>query len=123
MTTTTMMKSPMVSMSNNNFEEELDRKFNKYRRDVKRLRKRPTDEELLEIYGLFKQAMIGNVNIQKPGMFNFSKQDRKWNAWKSREGLHKNTAKKMYVDCVRKLKKKYGMRVSSVSSVSSGASS
>lgn len=37
-------------------------KFKKAAEDVKNLTKKPTDEELLIIYGLFKQGSIGDVN-------------------------------------------------------------
>lgn len=35
--------------------------FDKAAEDVKDLTKRPSDEELLELYALFKQATVGDV--------------------------------------------------------------
>jgi acyl-CoA-binding protein len=40
----------------------LKQAFNKAAEDVKAFTKKPTDEELLEIYSLFKQATVGDVN-------------------------------------------------------------
>lgn len=41
----------------------LQAEFEKVAADVKNLKKRPTDEELLHLYGLYKQAVAGDVNI------------------------------------------------------------
>lgn len=30
--------------------------------DVKKVKTRPTDQELLDLYGLYKQAIVGEVN-------------------------------------------------------------
>lgn len=37
--------------------------FNGAAEDVKKLKTRPTDEELKELYGFYKQATVGDVNI------------------------------------------------------------
>ncbi|KAK2536411.1 Acbd7 [Columba guinea] len=34
--------------------------------DVRKLKTTPTDEELKELYGLYKQATIGDINIGIP---------------------------------------------------------
>jgi hypothetical protein len=38
-------------------------RFNKAAEDIKTLTARPTDDELKEIYALFKQATVGDVNV------------------------------------------------------------
>ena len=38
-------------------------KFNEAAEDIKTLTARPTDDELKEIYALFKQATVGDVNV------------------------------------------------------------
>ena len=46
---------------------------------------RLSNDELLEFYGLFKQATVGNINIDRPGFFSLDwKGKAKWDAWKSR---------------------------------------
>ena len=45
-----------------------------------------SNEEKLEFYGLFKQATVGDVNTDRPGMFDM-KGKAKWDAWKAKEGM------------------------------------
>lgn len=40
-------------------------KFEQATEAVKALTKRPTDEEFLELYALFKQATVGNINTSE----------------------------------------------------------
>ncbi len=70
------------------------------------LTKRPNDDELLHLYGLFKQATIGDVNTEQPGMFAF-KEKAKWNAWNEKKGMKKETAMQSYVDFVNTLERQY----------------
>ena len=65
-----------------------------------------TQEEMLDLYGLFKQANVGDVNTARPGMLDF-KGKAKWDAWKSREGSGKGTAREEYVKVVNGIKEKY----------------
>lgn len=64
--------------------------FEKIADDVKKVKTRPTDQELLDIYGLYKQAMIGDNNIDKPGMLDM-KGKAKWEAWNTRKGKQSST--------------------------------
>ena len=38
---------------------------------AKNLNSDPNNDELGKLYGLYKQATVGDINIEKPGMFNF----------------------------------------------------
>ncbi|XP_060601447.1 acyl-CoA-binding protein-like [Ruditapes philippinarum] len=80
--------------------------FNKAAEDVKAFTKKPTDEELLEIYSLFKQATVGDVNTDRPGMLDF-KGKAKWDAWSGKKGLDKSDAENKYIELVASLKDKY----------------
>ncbi|XP_060816418.1 acyl-CoA-binding protein homolog [Bombus pascuorum] len=84
----------------------LDQKFEQAIEAVKTLTKRPTDEEFLELYALFKQATVGNINTTRPGMLDL-KGKAKWDAWKSKEGTSQNDAKEAYIKLVDKLLEKY----------------
>lgn len=53
---------------------------------VMQLKKRPADDELLELYGLYKQATIGDNTSSKPWI-NF-KARAKWEAWEKRKGYY-----------------------------------
>jgi diazepam-binding inhibitor (GABA receptor modulating acyl-CoA-binding protein) len=59
------------------------------------------DEEKLAIYALFKQAVVGDVNIPEPGMFK-PKEKAKWNAWKSKAGMTKEKAMEEYIALAKK---------------------
>lgn len=47
-------------------------RFDEAAERVKTLTKRPTDMELLELYGLFKQATIGDNNTSEFLFYNFN---------------------------------------------------
>ncbi|CAD1474455.1 unnamed protein product, partial [Heterotrigona itama] len=81
-------------------------KFEQATEAVKTLTKRPTDEEFLELYALFKQASVGNINTSRPGMLDL-KGKAKWDAWKLKEGMSQNDAKEAYVKFVDTLVEKY----------------
>ncbi|XP_066591009.1 acyl-CoA-binding protein homolog [Prorops nasuta] len=84
----------------------LDQKFEEAAEAVKALTKRPTDEELLELYALFKQATVGDVNTPRPGMFDM-KGRAKWDFWNKKKGTSKDKAKEEYVAYVDNLLQKY----------------
>ncbi|XP_078480490.1 acyl-CoA-binding protein-like [Lampetra planeri] len=60
------------------------------------------------LYGLYKQATVGDVNLDRPGILDFTGRG-KWDAWKAKKGLSKEEAMAAYVDVVEKLKAKYGI--------------
>lgn len=72
----------------------------------KELTKRPSNEELLDLYALFKQATEGDVTGERPGGFDF-KAIAKFDAWASRKGTSKEQAMQQYVDLVTKLQQTY----------------
>lgn len=72
----------------------------------KALTQRPTNEELLELYALFKQASDGDVSGERPGGFDF-KAIAKYDAWAGKKGLEKEAAMSKYVALVQKLKEQY----------------
>ena len=55
-----------------------------------------SNEDKLEIYGLFKQATVGDCNTACPGMFD-PKGKAKWNAWDAKKGMSSDDAKAAYV--------------------------
>jgi diazepam-binding inhibitor (GABA receptor modulating acyl-CoA-binding protein) len=58
-----------------------------------------TQEQMLTLYGLYKQATVGDCTLPEPGLLDF-KAKAKWTAWNERKGLKKEVAKKVYVACV-----------------------
>ncbi|XP_030066261.1 acyl-CoA-binding protein [Microcaecilia unicolor] len=81
--------------------------FEKAAEEAKHLKSKPTDEELLELYSLFKQATVGDINTERPGMLDF-KGKAKWDAWEKCKGMAKEAAMTAYVKKVEELKAKYG---------------
>ncbi|RPB20115.1 putative acyl-CoA-binding protein [Terfezia boudieri ATCC MYA-4762] len=75
--------------------------------DVKNLKSKPTDDELLKLYGLYKQAISGDNDTSKPGVFDF-KGKYKWQAWEDNKGIPQEDAEKQYIEFVNELKEKHG---------------
>lgn len=73
----------------------------------KELTKRPTNEELLSLYALYKQATEGDVTGERPGGFDF-KAIAKHDAWEDLKGKSKDDAMTEYVSLVENLHQQYG---------------
>ncbi|XP_060104424.1 acyl-CoA-binding domain-containing protein 7 [Heteronotia binoei] len=74
---------------------------------VKKLKTRPSDDELRELYGLYKQSVVGDINIECPGMLDL-KGKAKWEAWNQKKGMSKENAMKAYISKANELIQKYG---------------
>lgn len=84
-----------------------EEQFREAQQRVEKLSQRPGNDELLELYGLFKQATSGDVQGKRPGMLDM-KGRAKHDAWSARKGMSRDAAMKSYVDLVDRLAKKYG---------------
>lgn len=73
---------------------------------VSNLTQRPSDDELLKLYGLFKQATVGDNTTTKPGMFDF-KGKYKWEAWDKLKGTSQEEAETQYIAFADELITKY----------------
>jgi acyl-CoA-binding protein len=71
---------------------------------VKRANDLPTQspEILLEIYGFYKQALVGDVTGKKPGRVKL-KARYKYEAWASRKGMSQVEAMKAYIELIKEL--------------------
>lgn len=63
---------------------------------------RPSNEDLLQLYALYKQATEGDVTGERPGGFDF-KAIAKYQAWEEVRGKSKEEAMGEYVALVDKL--------------------
>ncbi|MCK5105188.1 MAG: acyl-CoA-binding protein [Cyclobacteriaceae bacterium] len=63
---------------------------------------RPSNEDLLKMYGLYKQATEGDVSSDRPGGFDF-KGIAKYDSWASLRGMSKEEAMQSYIDLVNSL--------------------
>ncbi len=89
--------------------DTLDQQFELCASIVKSLKTTPQDDELLNIYGLYKQATLGCNTLPKPLIFDIRGMS-KWKAWKDKQGMTKEKAKQEYVDNVYKLTEMYGIK-------------
>ena len=60
------------------------------------------EDDMLKLYGLFKQSLNGPCNIPKPSFWDFTAK-AKWEYWKSVSHLHQEDAKKQYIALVKQL--------------------
>ncbi|HIF9422460.1 TPA: acyl-CoA-binding protein [Photobacterium damselae] len=84
----------------------LQAQFEQAQADVKQLTQRPTNDELLSLYALFKQATEGDVHGKRPGLFDL-KGGAKYAAWEELKGMSQEDAQTQYVDKVSKLSQVY----------------
>jgi len=68
----------------------------------KRLSAKPSNENLLKLYSLYKQATVGDVTGTRPGGFDF-KSIAKYDAWATVKGTSKESAMKSYIELVNTL--------------------
>lgn len=64
-----------------------------------------SNENLLKLYSLYKQATEGDVNIDKPSNFFDIAAIAKFNAWEALKGNTKESAMQQYIDLVANLGK------------------
>merc|ERR1712066_1181721 len=87
----------------------LEQEFNACAEEVKnKINKTLSDDELKEIYALFKQGTMGDITIEKPGMLDM-KACAKWEAWNSKKGMEQEEAKKKYIEYAMEMKEKHGL--------------
>jgi len=80
--------------------------FEKAAEMAQNLSKRPTNEELLKLYALYKQGTEGDVAGERPGGFDF-KGAAKYDAWADLKGIGKEEAQEAYIAFVGTLQEKY----------------
>ena len=88
-------------------ERPLAERFAEAKGRVEKLSKRPTNEQLLELYAFYKQATEGDVSGSRPGMLDL-KGRAKHDAWAKAKGTGKDEAMKRYVALVEQLSAELG---------------
>lgn len=79
----------------------LDISFNQAAGHVRKLTSKLDNNQLLELYGLFKQGTEGKCNTPKPGWLD-GRGRRKWEAWNSLGDMPVEEAKEKYILLVQK---------------------
>ncbi len=80
-------------------QEDFKKAAERSKNDIK---ERPSNEDLLKLYALFKQGEEGDVQGEKPGGFDF-KAIAKYNSWEELKGKSEEEAMKEYIALVDKL--------------------
>jgi len=87
-----------------NLTMELKELFEQAAKDSKSLSDRPSNDTLLQLYSLYKQATEGDVNVEPPSNpFDFVNK-AKYEAWAGLKGKTKEAAMQEYTQLVNKLK-------------------
>lgn len=81
---------------------ELKTQFEQAQKDIKNLTKRPTNEEMLALYSLYKQATGGDVSGARPGMLDMVGR-AKYDAWAKLKGTGADHAMQKYLAIVKSL--------------------
>lgn len=68
----------------------------------KELSERPSNEDLLLMYGLYKQATMGDNKEERPGGFDF-KAVAKYDSWAKQKGKSKDQAREEYIALIDRL--------------------
>lgn len=80
----------------------MQEEFEEHAEKAKTLPESTSNENKLILYGLYKQATVGDVNTDRPGIF-YQKDRAKWDAWKAVEGKSKDEAMNDYITKVKQL--------------------
>ena len=81
---------------------ENQNRFERAAAAAKSLPEKPDDSTLLELYALYKQGSVGDVQGDKPGFFDFVGA-AKYEAWERLEGMSQEDAREKYITLVGKL--------------------
>ena len=88
-----------------NFCNQIHSKFENAVRSLNSIKQEPTSEIKLKLYGLYKQATVGNASSEKiPSSFNIIAYS-KYKAWANFQDMNKEEAKASYVKLVETLSK------------------
>lgn len=84
----------------------LQQSFDQAQKDVKTLTKRPSNDDMLALYSLYKQGSEGDAKGSRPGMLDVVGR-AKFDAWAKLKGTPKDVAMQRYVDKVAALLKSH----------------
>jgi diazepam-binding inhibitor (GABA receptor modulating acyl-CoA-binding protein) len=96
MTTNSYIRFKYVKMDLNDL-------FNQAVAESKDLKDRPSNDTMLQLYSLYKQATLGDANGEAPNMFDFVAK-AKYESWSSLKGKTTDAAMQDYINLVEKLK-------------------
>lgn len=83
--------------------DDLNARFEAAQAQALQLPAKPDNPTLLKIYGLFKQATVGDNTEKKPSFSDFVAR-AKWDAWTLNKGLSADEAKQNYIALIDALR-------------------
>jgi acyl-CoA-binding protein len=83
--------------------DDLKQRFEAAAAEAKNLPERPSNEDLLDLYALYKQGSEGDVSGDRPGLLDFVG-GAKYDAWSKIKGMTDVEAMQRYVEKVNALK-------------------
>lgn len=86
---------------------DLEEEFEAAAERAQNLPEQPSNDQLLEMYALYKQGTEGDVTGDRPGMMDFRGR-AKYDAWAEREGMDREEAMQKYIDLVERLEDELG---------------
>ena len=87
-----------------NKDKDLEKEFLNSAEHIMSSEKKFDNDTMLKLYGYYKQAIIGDCDIQEPGFWQL-KEKAKWEAWNQHMGVKKTHAMKKYIKLVNELLK------------------
>ncbi len=85
--------------------DDLNEQFQSASKAAKSLPSRPGNDDMLELYALYKQGSAGDVTGSRPGMLDFVG-GAKFDAWSKLEGVSQQDAMGRYIEKVQGLQAK-----------------
>lgn len=82
---------------------DLQAAFDKAVAESKTLPEKPDNMTLLQIYALYKQGSVGDVDGKRPGFTDMVGR-AKWDAWNEKKGMSQAEAQQAYIDLIESLK-------------------
>lgn len=82
---------------------DLESQFIEAAEAAQQLTERPSNDDMLQLYALYKQATEGDVSGKRPGALSLVNR-AKYDAWADVAGTSSDDAKQSYADLVERLK-------------------
>lgn len=84
-------------------DNEIYEEYIRSTQDVHTLSYTPSNDDLLTLYGLYKQITIGDNTTKKPNRLLRHRDYMKWSAWEKYRGMDKIDCMKSYITKVAEL--------------------
>lgn len=89
--------------------ETIEERYNVAVSTSKTLKQKPSNEELLRMYGMFKYVKEGNATGTAPSFIWDANGNYKWHEWKKYDGRVVDDVREEYIAYVGTLAAKYGV--------------